>query len=213
MEYALGAGLFLVAVLVGIQWVQSAGESALGRQADNIDYSGSGAGVPSTVTTASTTSTSTTTTMTPPTTASTTTTTPASTTTTTAAPTTTTTTTPSSWPRSDVTIAAVSAVKEGNTWRALPSITWRWSQQGRMWWTTTVTYADGTTGPGSSGDFWINNGTSTPGGGTGTYERAGKNPVVSVTLTITAIYTNTTPGGWTPRTFTVTGPSAVISAP
>jgi hypothetical protein len=43
--------------------VQSAGESALDRQADNIDYSGDGGGVPSTTTTSSTTTSSTSTTV------------------------------------------------------------------------------------------------------------------------------------------------------
>ena len=47
LEYCLVAGLLLVGLMVSFRWVQSAGESALDRQAANIDYSGSGAGVPS----------------------------------------------------------------------------------------------------------------------------------------------------------------------
>ena len=210
LEYALGAALFLVAVIVGVQWVQSAGESALDRQADNIDYSGDGGGVPSTTTTSSTTTSSSTTTTQAP---ASTTTTEAPTTTTTAAPTTTTTSPTAAM--TSLRIASASPRVEwwnGKDGAWLDGITFDYGWRNGASITLSITRDYGNNKSATSTEtVQINSGTSSPYLTANAMAKSASSNVVSVTVTVTSIRTQD--ADWQFQTLPVSGPSVTIQQP
>lgn len=212
LEYALGAALFLVAVVLGLQWVQGAGEAALDRQADNIDYASDGGGVPSTTSTTAAPSTSTTAPSTTTTAAPTTTTTTAPPTTTTVAPTTTTA------PGAAMTDLRITSVRPTVQWwngkdgAWLDGITfdYRWRNGASI--TLSITRNHGNHRSTTSTEtVYVNSGTSSPYLSPNTLSKSAASNVESVTVTVVSIRTQD--ADWQYRTFAVGAPSVTIEAP
>jgi len=210
VEYALGAGLLVVALVVGIQWVQAAGEKALDRQAANIDYTSNGGGVPSTTST-STTSTTPSPTTSPPTTAA-----PAtsSTTTTTAAPSTTTTTSPTA-AMTDLRVASAAPTiqwwngKDG-AWVAGVTFDYGWRNGATITLSVTRTHRNGQSTT-SNETVYVNSGRTAPYLTPYTLANAASSDVVSVTITVVSIRTQD--ANWVEQTIPVAGPIVKIDAP
>ena len=211
VEYALGAGLVLIAIVVGLQWVQSQGEKALDRQSSNINYTGGGSGVPSTSTTSSTTSSTASTTTT--TTAAPTTTIPAPTTTTTNAPTTTT-TAPAA---NETSLRIASATPRIDWWNGkdgawLDGITFDYGWRNGAYVTMSIVR---TTGNGKTATttetVWANSGSSSPYISSNVMATANSSDIVKVQVTVISIRTQNASGQ--DQTFTVSGPTVTLTQP
>ena len=213
VEYGLLLGIFMIAVVGTLKWVQGQGTSALDRQSGNLDYAVNDGGSPTTASTSTSTSTSTTTTSSTSTTTSTAP--PASsTTTTTAAPTTTSTTTPTGSGMTALTATAKPTVdwwngKDG-AWLDNVTFNYGWKNGATITVQVTRNYGNNKTAT-STESVYIGSGSSTPYLSANAFSNSQASDVVSVDLVVISIKTQD--DKWQEQTFLVASPKLHIDAP